>query len=215
MGKDNKLEQLRREYLQPAFDKKGANPDPFRQFDIWFDQIINSGNPEPNSMTLATANASGQPSLRVVLLKGMENGKFIFYTNYLSQKGKEIEENPRVALNFYWPELSRQVRIEGLAGKIDRETSEKYFKSRPVKSQIGAWASPQSAVIENRKILEKRFEDLEEKFGNSAIKKPVQWGGYAVAPISIEFWQGRPNRLHDRILYTPEGKKWKINRLAP
>lgn len=167
-------------------------------------------------MNLATISADGRPSSRIVLLKGVENNCFLFYTNYQSQKGKELDKNPACALSFYWPELERQVRIEGVAVRLDPDTSEKYFKSRPRGSQVGAWASPQSSIIKNREILEERAKKIEERFKKEeALPRPHQWGGYAIEPFKIEFWQGRPNRLHDRILYAKGKSDWELFRLAP
>lgn len=216
MGKNKEISGLRREYVQPEFDIKRANSSPFKQFGKWFDEISKTANADVNAMVLGTVGESGFPSTRVVLLKGLEKEKFIFYTNYASHKGAEILHNPKVSLNFYWPELSRQVRIEGLIDKIDEQTSITYFKSRPRNSQLGAWASPQSAVLSSRKPLEDRYKQMEKKFEGKEIPKPKQWGGYAITPLSFEFWQGRPNRLHDRLLYILEQEaSWKIVRLAP
>lgn len=216
MRENKDFSELRREYKQPSFDIDKASPNPIEQFDFWLKDISKTKNPEINAMTLATVGKSGFPSIRVVLLKGIENGNFIFYTNYSSQKGIDIKANPKVALNFYWPELSRQVRIEGIVEKVAEVTSEKYFNSRPRGSQIGAWTSPQSAVLQSRKPLEERYKQMEEKFKGKEIPKPKQWGGYSVTPLSLEFWQGRENRLHDRLLYIPQpDKSWKIERLAP
>jgi pyridoxamine 5'-phosphate oxidase len=193
-----------------------VHSDPVEQFKKWFDEAITSGIQEPTAMNLATISESGTPSSRIVLLKGIEGGAFLFYSNYQSQKGKELEKNPACALTFFWPELERQVRITGVAEQINRDASEKYFQSRPRASQIGAWASPQSAVIANREILDLRVTDIEKKFeGKKVLPRPNQWGGFGVIPASIEFWQGRANRLHDRILFTLLSGGWKIVRLAP
>lgn len=167
-------------------------------------------------MNLATVNENGRPASRIVLLKGIEDNKFVFYTNHQSRKGKELDTNPACALTFFWPELERQVRIEGVASRTDEKRAEKYFQSRPRGSQLGAWASPQSTMISDRSLLEERVKKLEEKFkGQDILPKPNQWGGYEIEPLMIEFWQGRPSRLHDRILYTKDDGVWKINRLAP
>jgi pyridoxamine 5'-phosphate oxidase len=171
---------------------------------------------EANAMTLATVDSNNKPSARIVLLKGVENSKFIFFTNYQSDKGKELDHNPACALTFFWPELERQIRVEGTASRVDAIRSEMYFQSRPRGSQIGAWASPQSSIIDNREILEERVLKLEERFrGQTVLPKPQQWGGYEIDPVLIEFWQGRPSRLHDRIQYTRIEGEWKRNRLAP
>ncbi len=210
------LASIRRDYIQPEFDIKNAKEDPFEQFSDWFDEIAHISPEECNCMTLATASPEGVPHARVVLLKGIEDYKFIFYTNTQSDKGNEIEKNPRVCLNFYWWELSRQVRIDGIAERVSDEQATSYFQSRPRESQIGAWASPQSSPIGSRQVLEERVKQLEEKFkGQDVIPKPKQWGGYAISPMSLEFWQGRPSRLHDRLIYFLDDKQWKVRRLAP
>jgi pyridoxamine 5'-phosphate oxidase len=166
-------------------------------------------------MMLSTADVNGNPSARIVLLKEIDDSGFVFYTNYGSRKGKDLKENPKAALTFFWDELLRQIRIEGRIEKISKETSKKYFSSRPRESQIGAWVSAQSSVIPNREILENKFDELEEKFGNEEIPLPHFWGGYRVIPNYFEFWQGRENRLHDRICYKKENDEWKIFRIAP
>jgi pyridoxamine 5'-phosphate oxidase len=171
---------------------------------------------EPNAMNLATISAAGKPSSRIVLLKGIVRQRLLFYTNYQSQKGRELAGNPACALAFFWPELERQVRISGYAERTSVTESDEYFKTRPHESQIGAWASPQSAVIASRDILEQRAAEMEKKFeGMSMVPRPQQWGGFAVTPFEFEFWQGRPGRLHDRVLYILDEKTWKITRLAP
>ena len=217
MALNKNLSDLRREYLQPEFTIESTHEDPFIQFDNWFEEVASLDPDDVNSMTLATATPNGIPSTRVVLLKGIEQNKFIFYTNYQSQKGREMEANPAVCLNFYWPLLNRQVRIDGKVTRVDEQTSTEYFQSRPRGAQVGAWASPQSSEIINRKILEERIKEIEEKFkGVEKLPKPKQWGGYAVVPERFEFFQGRPNRLHDRILYLPDQQGgWKKGRLSP
>ena len=210
------LPELRKEYTKETLDVSSIAKDPIRQFEKWFDEALRAEVLEPNAMTLSTVTESGRPSARIVLLKGLEQGKFLFYTNHQSQKGKELENNPAGALTFFWPELERQVRIEGISHRVDSTTSEKYFQSRPRGSQIGAWASPQSSVIGDRSLLEDRVTELEKKFKDQElIPKPHQWGGYAIDPFEIEFWQGRPSRLHDRIVFYKTEDTWTIRRLAP
>ncbi len=211
----NDIATIRKEYSKASLDIATISKDPILQFDIWFKEAVTSSVPEPNAMNLATVNG-GRPASRIVLLKGVEHGKFVFYTNYQSKKGKELEENPACSLTFFWPELERQIRIEGVASRVDTKRSDEYFQSRPRGSQVGAWASPQSSVINERSLLEDRAKLIEEKFkGKEILPRPHQWGGYEIDPFLIEFWQGRPNRLHDRILYSKVEEVWKINRLAP
>lgn len=210
------LADIRKEYTRSTLEVDKVTTRPIPQFEKWFDEAVKAGVPEPTAMTLSTVSAAGRPSSRVVLLKGISEGAFLFYTNYQSNKGKALEANEHVALNFFWPELERQVRIEGVAGRVSAATSDDYFHSRPRASQIGAWASPQSTVIANRDILEARVKALENKFAaQDEIPRPQQWGGYAVDPVYVEFWQGRPSRLHDRIVYVLGEKGWTIHRLAP
>ena len=211
------LANIRNEYKKSTLSRKNVKTNPIDQFLSWFEEARAAEVLEYTAMTLATANAKGQPSLRVVLLKSIEDGKFTFYTNYQSQKGKELAENPQAALSFFWPELERQIRIEGVVERVDEQTATTYFQSRPRESQVGAWASPQSAVVESRELLEKRKKQIEERFaGATVLPKPKQWGGFALKPHLVEFWQGRAGRLHDRILYTiSDDNEWKINRLAP
>lgn len=197
-------------------DISSVDPDPVKQFEKWFGEALTSEVIEANAMNLATVNEHGKPSARMVLLKGLENNRFLFYTNYQSDKGKELEKNPACALTFFWPELERQVRIEGIASRVDPSVSDTYFQSRPRQSQIGAWASPQSAMIESRAILEERFDEIAKKFEKqSTLPRPRQWGGFQVEPFEMEFWQGGPGRLHDRIQYVRDDNTWKIYRLAP
>jgi pyridoxamine 5'-phosphate oxidase len=208
--------EIRSEYSKASLDVSSILPDPIKQFEKWFTEALDAKVLEPNAMNLSTVNENNRPSSRIVLLKGVEVDKFLFYTNYQSAKGKELEENPACALTFFWPELERQVRIEGTASRVDEKTSEQYFQSRPRGSQIGAWTSPQSSIIESRDILEERARQLEKKFeGLDVLPKPNQWGGYQVDPFLVEFWQGRPNRLHDRIQFSKIENDWKIRRLAP
>ncbi|MEO8470583.1 MAG: pyridoxamine 5'-phosphate oxidase [Chryseolinea sp.] len=210
------IADLRREYSKASLDVTIISKDPIEQFLKWFDEALKSEVNEPNAMSLATVSKDNRPSCRIVLLKGVESGQFVFYTNYQSHKGRELEERPVCALTFFWPELERQIRIEGSVKRIDEARSQTYFQSRPVASQIGAWASPQSSIIENRTIIEERVVQIEKRFeGQTILPKPKQWGGYQVAPDMIEFWQGRRNRLHDRIEFVKSGKGWQQHRLAP
>ncbi|HOX83529.1 MAG TPA: pyridoxamine 5'-phosphate oxidase [Chryseolinea sp.] len=211
-----KIDDLRKDYSKSDLDVKDVLKDPIDQFKKWFDEARKSEVPEVNAMNLSTVNSEGKPTSRIVLLKGIEEGKFIFYTNYQSQKGRELEQNPSCALNFFWPELERQVRIEGDAFRVDENKSVEYFQSRPRGSQIGAWSSPQSTIIDSRDILDERKKKIEEKFeGLSVLPKPHQWGGFEIDPIMFEFWQGRPSRLHDRVQYIKVDGVWKVQRLAP
>jgi pyridoxamine 5'-phosphate oxidase len=210
------LENIRTDYTKASLEIKSIEKNPLLQFEKWFNEAQLAKVLEPNAMSLATSSTDGRPSVRVVLLKGLEDGKFIFYTNYQSRKGHQLAANPACALSFFWPELERQVRIEGLAERVSDEKSLAYFQSRPRGSQVGAWASPQSAIIEKRILLEQRLDAIEKKFeGLEKLPKPQQWGGYSVDPLLFEFWQGRPNRLHDRLEYTKVEQEWKINILAP
>jgi pyridoxamine 5'-phosphate oxidase len=210
------LQNLRQEYEAAPLNEDSILMNPMSQFEKWFDEAVKAQLPEPNAMTLATANVDFKPSARIVLLKGIENGSFIFFTNYESRKGKELLWNPYAMLLFFWNELHRQVRIEGRVKKIPVSESEKYFHSRPYGSQLGAVISPQSKVIEGRNYLEEKLTLAEKEFSGKEIPRPDSWGGYEVIPQAIEFWQGRPNRLHDRILFTlTDQEKWKLERLAP
>jgi pyridoxamine 5'-phosphate oxidase len=209
------LQKLREDYSKHSLDESDVNSDPVEQFESWMKEAIDAEVPEPNAMTLSTVDANNKPHSRVVLLKGIEEGDFVFYTNWQSEKGSELEQNPNAALCFLWLELERQVRIEGVAEKLSQEESEEYFKKRPYKSQIGALASNQSSVVPNREFLEKRFEELEEKYNEGDVPKPESWGGYRIKPEVLEFWQGRRSRLHDRIKYEKVGNKWDIKRLSP
>jgi pyridoxamine 5'-phosphate oxidase len=207
---------IRKNYSQKKLTEKKAKTDPFQQFSKWWKQAMKAGIGEVNAMTLATASADGLPSARIVLLKEFDEKGFIFFTNYESFKGKQLGENPKACLVFFWKELERQVRITGLVEKIEANASEEYFHSRPVESQVGATVSPQSQVIDSREWLEERFEEAKKQFKNSSIPKPPHWGGYRVKPVLVEFWQGRPGRLHDRLQYSLlENGEWKMERLAP
>ena len=190
--------------------------EPFTQFRLWFDEAIHANVPDANAMTLATATRNGEVSARIVLLKSFDERGFCFFTSYESKKGKTLAENPNAALVFFWQPLERQVRIEGTVTKMSAEESDEYFRSRPADSQIGALASPQSQTIPNREFLESRFKQLEEQHNNKIIPRPASWGGYRLAPTVVEFWQGRPSRLHDRLVYRKvDTDSWKIERLAP
>lgn len=212
----DKIADIRKEYKMQSLDEKDVQQDPVRQFEKWWHDVSGSSVEEANVMTLATATKSGKPSARIVLLKGFTHEGFVFFTNYESHKGTELSENSQVSLVFFWKELERQVRIEGVAERISVEESDTYFNSRPEASKVGAWASPQSKVIASRKIIEENVAAVEKKFTGATIQRPAHWGGYIVKPQLIEFWQGRPSRLHDRIQYTKlENGNWKIERLAP
>jgi pyridoxamine 5'-phosphate oxidase len=203
-------------YEFPALDEEDADPNPFKQFEKWFKHAEASVPILPNAMTLATATKAGVPSSRVVLLKDFDEHGFVFYTNYQSQKGLELDENPIATLSFYWAEPARQVRITGTATRTSRSESEAYFQTRPIDSQLGAWASNQSEVIGSRELLERRMEELQKEYEGKRIPLPPYWGGYRVAPFIFEFWQNRPSRLHDRLRYKPSGGgEWVIERLAP
>lgn len=210
------LENLRQDYSAATLTEKEVSREPIKQFDKWFNQAVEADIHEPNAMTLATATHDGRPSARIVLLKGFNNDGFMFYTNYLSRKGKEMAKNPLVSAVFFWGELERQVRIEGTIEKLSREQSEAYFRSRPKKSQLGALASAQSQEIEGRKELEAKMAALEIEYADKEAPKPSYWGGYIIKPRLVEFWQGRRSRLHDRLVYKKiDNKNWKIVRLAP
>jgi pyridoxamine 5'-phosphate oxidase len=213
---DMELAGLRGSYTKGGLGERDLRKSPFDQFRLWFEQAQAAQIVEPNAMTLATATPDGIPSARVVLLKGFDERGFAFFTNYESQKGRELAENPHAALVFYWAELERQVRITGTVTKTSPEESEAYWSTRPAASQLGAWVSEQSTVVPNRKVLEEQMAALEKWYEAVEIPTPPYWGGYRVAPETIEFWQGRPNRLHDRLRYTKTGEgKWQIDRLAP
>jgi pyridoxamine 5'-phosphate oxidase len=207
---------LRREYASHNLLETEVEKDPVKQFELWWHQAVESEIVEANAMTLATASTDGMPSARVVLLKGFDKAGFVFFTNYNSYKSMQLHENPKACLVFYWKELERQVRITGLVEKISDEENDAYFNSRPAGSRIGAHASPQSQVIESREWLDENYNHLASTLDADHIKRPMHWGGYRVNPVIIEFWQGRPSRLHDRLQYSLEDSgKWKIERLAP
>lgn len=210
------IADLRKDYALQSLSEAEVNPNPLQQFQIWFDQAIAAEVPEPNAMTLATATPEGIPAARIVLLKGLDERGFMFYTNYESRKGQELAANPRAVLVFWWAELERQVRIEGTVEKVEEAEAIAYFQSRPVGSRLGAWASNQSQVIRDRQVLEQRLQELTRQYQDQEIPKPAHWGGYRVIPTAIEFWQGRPSRLHDRLRYRQEpDNQWLIERLAP
>ncbi|MBU3610588.1 pyridoxamine 5'-phosphate oxidase [Polynucleobacter wuianus] len=208
------IAQLRKNYTFGQLSETEVPHQPLSLFQLWFDQAVKAECPEPNSMTLATADKAGNPSARIVLLKGADENGFTFFTNYESQKGQELAARPQAALLFHWHELERQVRIKGLVERVSPEESDQYFHSRPPASRIGAWASPQSAAIPSRAFLEEAEKRFKSEFGD-APPRPAHWGGYRLRPTEIEFWQGRPSRLHDRIHYKLDGGNWNISRLAP
>lgn len=212
---NKKIENLRKEYNLKNLNETEVNPNPIFQFDKWFNDAVNAQCFEPNAMTLATSTFEGKPSARIVLLKDFNDRGFTFFANYESKKGKQILQNPYGALVFWWPELERQVRIEGKIIKVSPAESDRYFRTRPEGSKIGAWASPQSQPIPNRKYLESLQSDFKEEFSGKTITRPPNWGGYILQPSLLEFWQGRQNRLHDRIQYTQVNDSWVIERLAP
>lgn len=209
------LQNLRRDYTLKTLSETEVDTDPIRQFEKWLTEALTANVNEPNAMTVSTVDENQKPHARIVLLKEVKQDGFVFYTNFDSAKGRQIAANPYVALTFYWPELERQVRIEGKAKKVSHEQSEKYFRSRPRNSQIGALASRQSSVVKNRAELEERFRQLEKEIGDGEIPVPGWWGGFIVKPESIEFWQGRESRLHDRVKYIANGNSWQIKRLSP
>jgi pyridoxamine 5'-phosphate oxidase len=210
------LAGLRREYETEGLRRADLHPDPIEQFATWFSTAVNSGLPDANAIALATATPDGKPSVRIVLLKGFDQGGFVFFTNYQSDKGRELVANSQAAFVIYWVQLERQIRVAGRVEKTSRAESQVYFHSRPRGSQLGAWVSHQSEVIDARRILEARLAEMTERFAGVEIELPPHWGGYRIVPEALEFWQGRANRLHDRFRYTrqPDGS-WTIDRLAP
>lgn len=213
---NQQIADLRKDYKLASLDESSVAAQPIPQFDKWWNEATHSDIAEPNTMTLATSTKDGKPSARIVLLKSYDQDGFVFFTNYESRKGVELAENPNVTLLFFWQELERQVRIEGTVEKVSAAMSDQYYNSRPLGSRIGAIASPQSKVIVTRSLLEEQVQMLAEKYVLDAPPRPAYWGGYIVKPTAIEFWQGRSNRLHDRILYTVGSDgSWKIERLAP
>src|SRR5688572_20960570 len=212
------IADMRQEYMRAGLSEAQADPDPLRQFERWFEDALRAGVPLPNAMTLATVTPSGAPSARIVLLKGVEGGAFLFYTNYLSRKGRELEASARACLLFLWSQLERQVRIDGIVTKVTSEDSDAYYATRPLGARLSAWASAQSEKVVDRKTLEKAMDDARQRHGEQP-PRPPHWGGYRVVPQEIEFWQGRSDRLHDRLLYRcARGSghfAWSIERLAP
>jgi pyridoxamine 5'-phosphate oxidase len=213
---DEKIAEIRKEYARKILVESDIEADPIKQFNTWWQDVVEAKITEANAMTLATASSDGMPSARIMLLKGFSEKGFVFFTNYNSYKGRQLAENPKACLVFFWKELERQVRITGIIERISAEESESYFHSRPKASQVGAITSPQSQVIESREWLDDRYKGLTEQFEETTVQRPEHWGGFIVKPVIMEFWQGRPGRLHDRIQYTilPDGA-WKIERLAP
>jgi pyridoxamine 5'-phosphate oxidase len=210
------IADLRKNYSQKTLSESDVMPDPIRQFDVWWKEAAASTIDEPNAMTLATSSADGVPAARIVLLKGFDQDGFSFYTNYNSYKGQQLAENPKACLLFFWKELERQVRITGLVSIMNNKQNDEYFNSRPEGSRIGAIVSPQSQVIESREWLDQQYGKMKQQLEGNTIERPSYWGGYIVKPVIIEFWQGRPSRLHDRIQYSLlEDGNWKIERLAP
>lgn len=209
------IASIRKEYSLKQLDQKDVRRNPFDQFKVWFDDAINAEVNEPNAMMLATSSLEGKPSARMVLLKGFDNEGLTFFTNYSSRKASQLNSNPYAAIVFFWPELERQIRIEGIVKKVTERESDDYFDSRPEGSRIGAWTSPQSQVIPNREFLELLRAEIEKRFKGEKIPRPKQWGGFMIIPSLFEFWQGRPNRLHDRIQYSKTDNNWIIERLAP
>ena len=214
---NSSIAAIRTDYKKLALNEADVAKDPIDQFRRWWDEAIKSEIEEVNAMTLATASAAGIPSARIVLLKDFDSNGFVFFTNYESHKGKQLAANPNACLVFFWKELERQVRIEGTVSIITAAESDAYFQSRPAGSRIGAWASPQSETIASRAIIEERVAEVQTRYGSAEIPRPSHWGGYLVKPTAVEFWQGRSNRLHDRIYYNLDhaGKNWLISRLAP
>jgi pyridoxamine 5'-phosphate oxidase len=209
------LADLRREYARARLDESTVSPDPITEFARWFEEAVKAQVMEPNAMTLASVSSEGIPSARIVLLKGFDQRGFVFFTDYRSQKGAELQGNPHAALVFYWAELERQVRITGQASTIPRDESEAYFSTRPRASRISAWVSHQSQVIGSRRQLEDRIPEVDTRFPGDDVPLPPHWGGFRLSPTALEFWQGRTSRLHDRIRYVREDTGWRIERLSP
>lgn len=216
MQQDASISSIRREYMREALSESDVDLDPIRQFDRWWAEALKADIDEVNAMTLCTMSAEGFPGSRIVLLKGYDDNGFVWFTNYESRKGRELAAHPKASLLFFWKELERQVRIEGICERVSSEESDAYYNSRPEGSRIGAWASPQSQPIESREILDRNLAAIAERFSGQPIYRPPHWGGYRLKPVMMEFWQGRPSRLHDRIRYDVQDEAgWKITRLAP
>jgi len=209
------INTLRHDFSKQSLSENDIDKNPILQFEKWFKEAVNAKVNEPNAMTVCTATKEGKPSARILLIRNFDENGFVFYTNYNSRKGLEIEENPYCSILFFWPELERQVRIEGVLQKQSREESDIYFQTRPRTSKLGAWSSPQSKIIESRKVLDEAYQKNSEKFPDEQVPRPEFWGGYLLKPNRIEFWQGRPSRLHDRIVYEKQNAGWDIVRLAP
>ena len=209
------ISDLRKDYTLAGLDKADVLPNPIEQFRVWFEAALGAGVPEPNAMHVSTVTADGRPNGRIVLIKEVSDAGFVFYSNYESRKGRELAGHPFAALTFFYPELERQIRIEGRVERVSDDESDAYFNSRPRGSQIGAWVSNQSRIIEDRDVLENRQRELETQFDGGPVPRPVHWGGFRVVPDAVEFWQGRPSRLHDRIRYRKQGNDWLIERLSP
>nr|B8HMK7.1 RecName: Full=Pyridoxine/pyridoxamine 5'-phosphate oxidase; AltName: Full=PNP/PMP oxidase; Short=PNPOx; AltName: Full=Pyridoxal 5'-phosphate synthase [Cyanothece sp. PCC 7425] len=209
------ISDLRKDYRQQSLSETEVDPNPLQQFQTWFKQAIEAEILEPNAMTLATLSREGKPAARIVLLKEVDDRGFTFFTNYKSRKGEELAHDPWAALVFWWAELERQVRIEGSVSQVSAADSDRYFSSRPWGSRLGAWASEQSKAITGREVLEQNLRALEQEYRDREVPRPPHWGGYRLSPTLIEFWQGRPNRLHDRLCYRLQGDQWQLERLSP
>lgn len=211
----NYLNEIRRDFSGKPLTEDSVHENPIEQYAIWFEEAVNAQLLDPYAMSLTTVSVEGQPSTRIVYMRGIKSDGFVFYTNYNSSKGKDLVENNKVALNFFWGELERQIRVEGFVEKVSEEDSDMYFEQRPRESQIGAWASAQSEVINDRVQLEEQVEFYTGKFKGVDVPRPPHWGGYVVKPVKVEFWQGRPSRLHDRVVYTKMLNSWKLSRVSP
>ncbi|PCJ00132.1 MAG: pyridoxamine 5'-phosphate oxidase [Flavobacteriales bacterium] len=211
----NYLNKMRRDFSGKPFNEDSVHQNPIKQFNVWFKEAVDAQLLDPQAMSVTTVSTTGQPSTRIVYMRAIKDDSFVFYTNYDSNKGRDLKQNNKVSLNFFWGELERQVIVEGLVEKMSEEDSNAYFAKRPRESQIGAWASKQSGELMSRKELEEKVMHYTVKFKGVDVPRPSHWGGYAVKPTKIEFWQGRPNRLHDRLVFTKSGDDWKQSRLSP